>query len=113
MEAAEGIAREAVRQGVTIDVLAEMNVGMNRVGVETPELLISLAEKISGLKGLRLRGIACYPGQLFCKPGEQETPLRALGERVRDLRARFRAKGFDERWVCAGSTPTAYQSHFA
>lgn len=113
VEAAEGISREAVRQGVSVDVLAELNVGMNRVGVETPELLLALAEKISGMRGLRLRGIACYPGQLFCPPREQEKPLRQLGELLTELRARFRARGFDEGWVSAGSTPTAYQCHLA
>ena len=109
--AAEGIAAEAVRQGVTIDALAELNVGMNRVGVETTSQLVSLAESISRMKGLRLRGIACYPGQLFCRPPEQHEPLRRLGQMLADARARFRAKGFDERWVSGGSTPTAYQSH--
>ncbi|MBI4028729.1 MAG: alanine racemase [Verrucomicrobia bacterium] len=112
VEAADGIAREAIRQGVTIDVLVEINVGMNRVGVETPELLVALAEKVHRMKGLRLRGIACYPGHLFSKPNEQERPLRELGDRLTDLRLRFRAKGLDDRWVSAGSTPTAYQSHF-
>ncbi len=113
VEAAEGIAREAARRGVTIDILAEINVGMNRVGVETPGLLVVLAEKINRMKGLRLRGIACYPGQLFFPPPEQKKPLRQLGELITDLRARFRAKGLDERWVSAGSTPTAYQSHWS
>jgi D-serine deaminase-like pyridoxal phosphate-dependent protein len=110
IEAAEGISHEAVRQGVTIDILAELNVGMDRVGVENPELLVDLAEKISKLKGLRLRGIACYPGQVFCKPSDQETTLHKVGETVAAARARFKAKGLDESWVSAGSTPTAYQS---
>lgn len=112
VEAARGISRAAVRQGVVIDVLVEINAGMNRVGVETPERLVALAEKVSALKGLRLRGIATYPGQLFCKPTEQEATLRRLGKWLLDLRARFRAKGLDESWVSAGSTPTAYQSHW-
>ena len=111
LEVAEGITSEAVRQGVTIDVLAEMNVGMNRVGVETPDQLVSLAEQISRMKGLLLRGIACYPGNLFRPPAEQLDALRQLGGLLSDARARFRAKGLDERWVSGGSTPTAYQSH--
>ena len=45
IETTECISAEVIRQGAPIDVLTEANVGINWVGVETPELLVSLPKR--------------------------------------------------------------------
>ncbi len=112
VEAAEGISLEAARQGVAIDILCEINIGFNRVGVEGADQLITLAQKVNSMKGLRLRGIAFFAGGISWRPVDQPKPLHQLGEFMMDLRTRLRAKGLEDGWISGGTTATAYQSHF-
>jgi D-serine deaminase-like pyridoxal phosphate-dependent protein len=57
------ISRSSERKNKQMDVLIEVNVGMNRCGVEPSEAL-NLAKVISLLKGVRLKGIQAYDGHL-------------------------------------------------
>ncbi len=58
------LARAAAAQGVELDVLVEVNTGMNRCGVEPGEGAVQLARVASDLPGLRFRGIQAYEGHL-------------------------------------------------
>src|SRR4029078_8937492 len=58
------LARAASAQGVTLDVLVEVNTGMNRCGVEPGEQAVSLAKVAADLPGIRFRGIQAYEGHL-------------------------------------------------
>ena len=58
------LARAAAEQGVELDVLVEVNTGMNRCGVEPGEGAVQLARVASDLPGLRFRGIQAYEGHL-------------------------------------------------
>ena len=58
------LARAAAEQGVELDVLVEVNTGMNRCGVEPGDGAVQLARVASDLPGLRFRGIQAYEGHL-------------------------------------------------
>jgi len=101
-------AREA---RLTVGVLAEIDVGLGRVGVTPGPELVSLVEGIVRLPRLTFEGIAFYPGHIR---GVDEPALQALeevAERVRKALGAVRRAGFEAPIVSGGSTPTLFHSH--
>jgi D-serine deaminase-like pyridoxal phosphate-dependent protein len=94
-----------------VGVLAEVDVGLGRVGVAPGEELLHLAGRLEKLPHLKLRGIAFYPGHIKAL---SESGLRAL-DRLRELLASiladFRRAGIETPIVSGGSTPTLFHSH--
>ena len=95
---------------VEIGVLAEVDVGLGRVGVAPGQALVELVLCIAGLPNLRFDGIAFYPGQVKSLDEEGQQQLnnvaRLLEQTVEDLRR----AGFSPRIVSGGSTPTLFHS---
>jgi len=58
------LSRAASAAGSGIDVLIEMDVGQGRCGVPSAGAALKLAEVVSKLPGLRLRGLQGYHGRL-------------------------------------------------
>ena len=96
---------------VEIGVLAEVDVGLGRVGVAPGQALVELVLGIAGLPNLRFDGIAFYPGQVKSLDEEGQQQLnnvaRLLEQTVEDLRR----AGFSPRIVSGGSTPTLFHSY--
>ena len=61
------LSRAAEAYGSTIYILIELEVGMNRCGVDTKEEALKLAKQIDGSKGLVFEGFQAYTGQLSLK----------------------------------------------
>ncbi len=96
---------------LSIGVLAEIDVGLGRVGVQPGPELAQLIEGLARLPHLTLEGLAFYPGHIR---GVDEPALKALdqaGERVREALAVLRRGGLEARIVSGGSTPTLFHSH--
>ena len=104
---------EAARQAqVNFAVLAEVDVGLGRVGVTPGEELVQLAQAIERLPRLTFEGITFYPGhiKMLGEDGPEES-LRQLGRTVRAMLDDFRRAGIEVRVVSGGSTPTLFRSH--
>lgn len=56
-----GLADAAGTEGATIGVLIEMDTGGGRVGVQTPDDAVRLAEQVGRAKGLQFRGLMTFP----------------------------------------------------
>ena len=54
--------------GSTLGVLIEVNTGMDRGGVDTPDAAVALAQAITDMDGLVLRGITGYEGHCALTP---------------------------------------------
>jgi D-serine deaminase-like pyridoxal phosphate-dependent protein len=109
--AARQLSEAASAAQVEIGVLAEVDVGLGRVGVSPGEPLLQLAQTIEKLPHLKLEGITFYPGHIR---GVDETGLSALKQLsvlLSGILADFRAAGIETRVVSGGSTPTLYHSH--
>lgn len=104
---------EAAREAqVNFGVLAEVDVGLGRVGVKPGEELLQLAQAIERLPRLAFEGITFYPGHI--KGTATEPPdeaLKALGQVVHGMLEDFRRAGMEVKIVSGGSTPTLYRSH--
>jgi D-serine deaminase-like pyridoxal phosphate-dependent protein len=110
-EAAQPISDAAQKAGLKINVLLEFNVGLDRVGVETPEEVVSVGRKITTLPGVNLVGLTCYPGYIWVRPEQMEVEMRKVDEKVHARVEAARKAGLPTGRVSGGSTPTAMWSH--
>lgn len=101
-------AREAQRE---ICVLAEMDAGLGRVGVQPGAELVELARAIDRLPWLHFCGIAFYPGHIKSLDEDGRTALASLGQLLTFAIKELRQAGLDPRIVSGGSTPALFHSH--
>ncbi|HET6484915.1 MAG TPA: DSD1 family PLP-dependent enzyme [Spirochaetia bacterium] len=80
----ETLSQAAVRAGATLNVLVEVDVGMNRCGVKTAEEALALARKIAASGGLHFEGIQAYEGHLAGEP-DIEKRRQGVQEMVRKI----------------------------
>jgi D-serine deaminase-like pyridoxal phosphate-dependent protein len=113
LEAAEPLASELRSRGVVAEALVELDVGLARTGVATPEQAAELAGSIEGLGGgLSVTGLSCYPGHL--RHGGSADPaagIGGVGERLAEAIERFDRAGLRRDRVSGGSTATLFSSH--
>ena len=106
------LAREMDRIGTgyktRLNVLLDMDIGMNRCGLPPGPELRRLAHFCAGAKGLRLRGIMGYEGHLAGKPNNAEK-VRLVHETLSQLTGfanDLRAEGIPIEIISAGGTGT-------
>jgi len=90
---------EAARQAqVNFGVLAEVDVGLGRVGVAPGDELVQLAQAIERLPRLTFEGVTFYPGhiKMLGEDGPEEA-MRQLSRTVRAILDDFRRAGMEVR----------------
>lgn len=102
------IAAAARAAGSRVGILIEVDTGMDRAGVDTPEQAVELARRVADLDGVKLMGVTGYEGHCSLTP---ERDLRASRQRVAmsmlvDSAERIRAAGISCPIVSAGGTAT-------
>jgi D-serine deaminase-like pyridoxal phosphate-dependent protein len=109
--AARQISGAARAAQVEIGILAEVDVGLGRVGVAPGDPLLQLVRAIENLPHLRFEGITFYPGHIKDLDDAGRHALAALNDLLGTILADLRAAGIEPRIVSGGSTPTLFQSH--
>lgn len=71
------LSQAAQTAGSEIGVLIDVDTGMNRCGVRTPEAAVALAARIADLPGLRLRGVTGYEGHCALETDREKRADRA------------------------------------
>lgn len=110
-EALRRVADGAAAAGRTIGVLVEADVGMHRVGVQTPEEAVALARRARSLEGVEYRGLMFYPGHIREHVDEQDTAIARLNDDLDRLLDALAAADLAADVVSGGSTPTLFHSH--
>lgn len=110
-EALAGLAGAARGSGRTVGVLVELDMGMRRVGVQTPEEAVALAREAAGARGLEYRGVMFYPGHIRMPLAEQGPALAEVSRRLGTFLEALEAVGLKPEVVSGGSTPTLWRSH--
>jgi D-serine deaminase-like pyridoxal phosphate-dependent protein len=108
IEPAEALSAAAAACGVVLRVLVEVNIGLNRCGVEPGPPTVALARKVAGLPGLRFAGVMGWEGHLasLSPSAEKEARCRsAVGTLVESAGA-CRAEGLGVEIVSCGGTGT-------
>ena len=109
--AARQLSDAARAAQVTLGILAEVDVGMGRVGVSPGEELVQLAQGIMRLPRLSFEGITFYPGHIKDNEEAGREHLKRLGELIRSMRDDFRRNDIPVAVVSGGSTPALFHSH--
>ncbi|HUQ92815.1 MAG TPA: D-TA family PLP-dependent enzyme [Bryobacteraceae bacterium] len=109
--AARGLSDAARAAQVEIGVLAEVDVGMGRVGVAPGDDLVQLGRQIANLPWLRLDGITLYPGHVKSAGEEAERQIEQLSALLQSVTTGWRRAGLPLSVVSGGSTPSLFQSH--
>jgi D-serine deaminase-like pyridoxal phosphate-dependent protein len=105
---ARDLSDAAMAAGSKLDVLIEVDVGMGRGGVRSPEQALELAQSLARLPALRLRGVQGYEGHCMLAPDRAvriakcRVALDYLGSVVDFLLE----AGFPSEVVSAGGTGT-------
>ncbi|HKA02117.1 MAG TPA: alanine racemase, partial [Candidatus Solibacter sp.] len=108
--AAQALSDAARAAQVEVGVLAEMDVGLGRVGVAPGEVL-QLAQTMEKLPHLRFEGITFYAGHIKSVDESGLEAVARVSEMVRGVLDQFRTAGIEPRIVSGGSTPTLFHSH--
>lgn len=110
-EALGGLAEAARAAGRRVGVLVEVDAGMGRVGVQSPDDAVALARAAAEADGVEYRGVMFYPGHVRMRIEEQDAGIRALSDRVGRALEALHAAGLAPGVVSGGSTPTFWRSH--
>jgi D-serine deaminase-like pyridoxal phosphate-dependent protein len=103
------IACVSRKQGRPLSVLVDVNVGLNRCGVQPGEPACSLA-KSAVENGLRFRGLMGYEGHLQVLPpdDERDQSVRTVAKSLVDSRILIEREGIPVEIVSTGGTGTYY-----
>jgi D-serine deaminase-like pyridoxal phosphate-dependent protein len=111
-EVARGLSEAAMRQGTTIRLLIEMDVGFERCGFSDEADLLALGRKIAELPGLEFRGLMFFPGQFTVAPEERAAMRIQVNDFLKRTLETFSDAGLPVSIVSGGSTPTAYEGGY-
>ena len=109
--AAKQLSETTQQAHVNLGILAEVDVGLGRVGVAPGQELLQLAQGIEKLPGLNFEGIAFFPGHIRPSVENGEEALQQLGQLIQSILTDFEQAGIEVRVVSGGSTPTLFHSH--
>ena len=109
--AARQLSDAARAAQITFGVLAEVDVGLGRVGVSPGEELVQLAQGIMRLPRLTFEGITFYPGHIKDNGEAGLEQVARLGELIRLMLDDFRRADIPVAVVSGGSTPALFHSH--
>ena len=95
---AEALAAAAAKAGKPLTVVIDIDPGMHRTGVASPDDAVALVKKVAGLKSLRYAGVQFYCGS--------HQHIKGFAERKASIEERTAyLKGIIDRLVAAGLKP--------
>ncbi len=94
----EALAAAAAKAGKPLTVVIDIDPGMHRTGVASPDDAVALVKKVAGLKSLRYAGVQFYCGS--------HQHIKSFAERKASIEERTAyLKGIIDRLVAAGLKP--------
>ena len=99
--------RMAAQRKLTVNVMVDVNVGMNRTGVPVGPALHGLYQELDGSRSLRPAGLHVYDGHNHNRsPEDRNAAADACYESVSGARRFLAARGMSVPRVIMGGTPT-------
>lgn len=102
------LSEAAVSAGTEIHVLVEVNVGLNRCGVNSPEEVLMLAERIGNSSGLIFEGLQAYEGHLCFVPEREKrrAEILKIDSKLAMIKAELEKNGIPVAEISGGGTGT-------
>lgn len=106
----DDLSAAAVKHGVTLECLVEIDVGADRCGVQPGEAAVAIAKKIDAAPGLTFSGLQAYEGAAQHVPdfGERKARIDAAIGMVKDTVDLLTAEGLDCAIVGGAGTGSYY-----
>ena len=108
---AEGLARVFDRRGLSVELLVELDVGMQRTGQSTVAGAVEVASRLAELPAVEVAGISCYPGHYRRGDPDGTAKLQAVDDLLHEARDAFDRAGLRRDRISGGSTPTRHLTH--
>ena len=104
----QAISEAASAKGVSVRILVEVNIGMNRCGVEPGQPALALAQHILQSPNLKFEGLMGYEGHTVSKPAlaERDTSAREAVQRLVDTKHYLEKHGVEVAIMSGGGTGT-------
>ena len=108
VENAKAIAEAAKSRGIDVGVLIEVDIGMSRCGLPPGDAVVTLAEQIAPLTGIRFDGLQAYEGHAvgILNTEERESTGIASMEKAIDTKRQLEAAGHECRIISGAGTGT-------
>ena len=105
---ADGLSKVLARAGSKLDCIIEIDVGMGRGGIRSPDEAVKLAQHLETLPNLAFRGVQGYEGHCMLEPNRDERirKAREAMDCVGKVIERLAEAGFKCEIVSAGGTGT-------
>jgi len=105
------LSKHARRKGVKLDVLVELDVGMNRCGLLNPREALELAKLVDKSDGLAFEGLQCYSGHLQMADltmGKEKKieECKKVCDKIREDKELFDKEGLHPELVTGAGTGT-------
>jgi D-serine deaminase-like pyridoxal phosphate-dependent protein len=112
VEGAQALSEACAAAGKTLDVIIEMNTGLNRAGILPGEETERLTEEVAAMPGLRVKGIMTHEGHVAKALDQDELDGYGLdaGQAMIETAKRLRDKGIAVGTVSVGSTPGSFST---
>ncbi|UCC81622.1 MAG: alanine racemase [Gemmatimonadota bacterium] len=111
LEALRALGSRAAEEGRELGVLVEIDVGLHRVGVPTPDEALGLAREAGRLDGTIYRGVMLYPGHIRSSVEDQGPALQGVSRYLEQVLDVLGSADLTPEVVSGGSTPTLFRSH--
>ncbi|MBX3451341.1 MAG: D-TA family PLP-dependent enzyme [Planctomycetaceae bacterium] len=93
--------------GQSIQVAVDLNMGLNRTGIEIGDPAFELYRQVVELPGVEPGGFHCYDGHLQHRDvAERKTAVSPVWEKIQALKGRLVAQGWPVPRIVAGGTGT-------
>lgn len=108
IENVTAIGAAAIAKGITVGVLIEINVGMDRAGVLPGEAAVALAKQIAATSGVVFKGLQTWEGHTLTltDPAAKRQGIETSIARVVDTAQQCRAAGLPVEIISAGGSGT-------
>lgn len=100
------LSQAARRAGVTIGVVVDVNIRLNRCGVEPGEPATTLARMVASSPGLRFDGLMGYEGHVTAPPAEKKEIVGQAMKKFKSAMDDVVAAGLPVKIMTAGGTST-------
>ena len=104
----QAISEAATAKGVTVRMLIEVNIGMDRCGVEPGKPTLELANQIRQSPNLKFEGLMGYEGHTVAKPDlkERKAGVQEAMQHLIDAKAYVEKHGVEVSIMSGGGTGT-------
>ena len=106
----ESLSRAAVRAGVTVGVLVDVDVLLHRCGVASIPEALALARVIEDAPGVRLVGVMGYEGRVRLNTEDRDERISGAYAFLHEVRAALLAAGHRVEVVSTAGTSTVHEA---